>query len=148
MPKYSQDSKKKLSTCHVDLQRIFNEVIKHYDCTILEGVRIDAKQVKLFREGKSKLDGIIDKSKHQVDKNNPLSRAVDVCPYPIPDGWGNDNPKERSKFYYFAGAVLGIAQTMGINIRWGGDWDSDGDFKDQTFDDLVHFELCEPKKNL
>jgi peptidoglycan L-alanyl-D-glutamate endopeptidase CwlK len=27
------------------------------------------------------------------------------------------------------------------HIRWGGDWDGDQDFRDQTFDDLAHFEL-------
>jgi hypothetical protein len=30
---------------------------------------------------------------------------------------------------------------MGIGLRWGGDWDSDKDFSDQNFDDLVHWEL-------
>ena len=26
-------------------------------------------------------------------------------------------------------------------IRWGGDWDSDGEIKDNNFDDLVHIEI-------
>ena len=43
----------------------------------------------------------------------------------------------------FAGYVQGVAEQLGIKIRWGGDWDSDFDFKDQTFNDLVHFELRE-----
>jgi peptidoglycan L-alanyl-D-glutamate endopeptidase CwlK len=30
---------------------------------------------------------------------------------------------------------------MGIKIRWGGDWDSDGDINDNRFDDLVHVEI-------
>ena len=29
----------------------------------------------------------------------------------------------------------------GVEIRWGGDWDSDTQVKDNKFDDLVHFEL-------
>ena len=64
--------------------------------------------------------------------------AVDVCPYPI--DWNN---KER--FYHFAGYVKGIADSMGIKIRWGGDWDGDTVFDDQSFHDLPHFELLEPR---
>ena len=30
---------------------------------------------------------------------------------------------------------------MNIKLRWGGDWNDNKDFSDQTFDDLVHFEL-------
>ena len=60
--------------------------------------------------------------------------ALDVCPYPI--DW---NDKDR--FYNFAGLVKGIAISMDIKIRWGGDWDGDNDLKDQTFFDLPHFEL-------
>ncbi len=42
---------------------------------------------------------------------------------------------------YFAGLVRGIAVSWGVKIRWGGDWDMDGDLKDNSFDDLVHFEI-------
>ena len=57
-----------------------------------------------------------------------------LAPYPI--DW---NDKER--FYFFAGYVKGIASQMGIELRWGGDWDSDNQLHDQTFMDLPHFEL-------
>jgi hypothetical protein len=30
---------------------------------------------------------------------------------------------------------------MGINLRWGGDWDQDWEVKDNKFDDFPHFEL-------
>lgn len=36
---------------------------------------------------------------------------------------------------------MGVATMMGVKIRWGGDWDLDTDLKDNTFDDLPHFEL-------
>ena len=39
--------------------------------------------------------------------------------------------------------VLGIASQMGLNIRWGGDWNQDTKTKDNKFDDLVHFEIKE-----
>ena len=70
--------------------------------------------------------------------------AVDVAPYPL--DWKNIH-----KFYLFAGFVLGIVEAINANphlndkikIRWGGDWDSDYDLNDQTFNDLVHFEIKE-----
>ena len=62
------------------------------------------------------------------------SHAVDVIAWPV--DW---NDRERQT--YFAGHVQGIALFMGLGIRWGGDWDSDTEVKENGFDDLVHFEL-------
>lgn len=130
MPEFSQRSLDKLETCHEDLQRLFKEVVKHFDCTILQGTRGEEEQNEYFAKGLSKV-------KFPNSEHNSLpSKAVDVAPYPI--DW---NDKER--FYYFAGVVKGIALSMGINIRWGGDWDSDNDLKDQTFNDLPHYEIKE-----
>jgi peptidoglycan L-alanyl-D-glutamate endopeptidase CwlK len=133
MPKFSKRSLSRLNTCDPALQELFNEVIKTYDCVILEGHRSQKRQDTLFKSGASKV--VI--SKH----NYSPSLAVDVSPYPIPDKWGEGNAKEKAKFYHFAGYVKAVADQKGIAIRWGGDWDGDNDFNDQTFDDLVHFEL-------
>ena len=56
MPKFSQDSFSKLSTCHPDLQVLFYEVIKYYDCTILEGYR---NQVDQDKYGNYILDSLV-----------------------------------------------------------------------------------------
>jgi hypothetical protein len=128
MPKFSTASIEKLNTCHPDLIRLFTEVVKHYDCTILCGQRGQAEQDEAFRTGKSQL--VWPNSKH----NQRPSLAVDVAPYPI--DW-----KDRERFYHFAGFVKAMAITMGIKIRHGGDWDGDNDLKDQNFFDLPHFEL-------
>lgn len=128
MLKFSSKSKNNLATCHEDLQKLFNEVIKNYDCSILQGWRSNEEQEELFKAGRSKLRA--KQSKH----NYHPSLAVDVIPYPV--DWEN---KER--FYHFAGYVKGVADTMGIKIRWGGDWNNNNSFDDQTFDDLPHFEL-------
>lgn len=130
MPRFSSRSTKRLSTCHEDLQRVFKDVIKDVDCTVLCGRRNERDQNKAYREGKSKVkypDG-----KHNGDP----SLAVDVAPWPI--DW-----KDRDRFHWFAGYVMGKAETMGITLRWGGNWRQD--YKDgfikNKFDDLVHFEL-------
>ena len=129
MPQFGRRSKEQLSSCHPDLQRLFNEVIKHYDCTVIEGHRSNEKQLKAFNAGKSRIKS---GGKH----NRSPSFAADVAPWPI--DW---NDKDR--FYYFAGKVQGIAQMMNIKLRWGGDWDCDNNLKDQTLYDLPHFELID-----
>lgn len=134
MPKFSEASQKKLSTCHPELQLLFNEVIKYFDCTILEGFRNEVEQNKAFAAGNSKL-------KWPNGKHNKIpSMAVDVAPYPI--DWHN-----IKRMYWFGGYVLGVAQMlknqgkMTFDVRYGGDWDGDKDIDDQTFNDTVHFEL-------
>lgn len=130
MPTFSKSSSDKLSTCHYDLQKLFDKIIENYDCTIIEGNRSIERQQELYNEGKSKIDGTNKKGKHNYEP----SFAIDVSPFPI--DWC-----DRERFYHFAGYVKGIADSMGIKIRWGGDWDSDNSFNDQSFDDLPHFEL-------
>ena len=128
MPKFGRASRKRLKTCDEDLVFLFEEVVKYFDCTVLEGHRGKRLQNKYFKEGKSKLqypDG---------NHNKIPSFAIDVVPYPI--DWD-----DRERMTYFAGFVKGIATMLGIPIRWGGDWNSNNDLKDNNFDDLPHFEL-------
>ena len=128
MPHFGKSSKKRLGTCDSKLQKVFNEVIKHVDCSVLEGHREKDRQNKLFEEGKTKVkypDG-----RH----NRQPSSAVDVTPYPV--DW-----KDRERQTLFAGFVIGVASQMGINLRWGGDWDQDFQVVDNRFDDFPHFEL-------
>lgn len=128
MPEFSERSKKNLETCDYHLQELFNEVIKYFDCIILEGHRNEQRQNELFETGFSKV--VYPNSKH----NSWRSMAVDCAPYPL-------NYKDTDRLYFFAGFVKGIAASKGIKIRLGADWDSDTDLHDQTFMDLVHFEL-------
>ena len=54
MPKFGSRSKSRLKTCDTRLQDLFNEVIKHVDCSVLEGHRGEERQNKFYDEGKSK----------------------------------------------------------------------------------------------
>ncbi len=128
MPKFGSTSKRRLSTCEKDLQLLFKEVVRGFDCTIVCGHRGEEAQNEAYKRGNSKV-----KYPHGRHNANP-SRAVDVAPYPI--DWS-----DRDRFNYFAGYVKGVASQMGIDVIWGGDWDNDTDLKDNGFDDLVHFEL-------
>lgn len=128
MPKFGRTSRARLETCHPDLQRVFNEVIKTWDCSILCGHRSEADQNAAYSKGASKLK--FPKSKH----NQYPSIAVDVAPYPI--DWN-----DLGRFYMFAGYVHRVAEEMGVSLRYGGDWDGDSRTTDQKFNDLPHFEL-------
>jgi len=133
MASYSQSSKDRLSTVHVDLQTLFNEVIKHYDCTIVSGLRTAEEQAKLYAQGRTEpgnivtyKDGYEKKSKHQG------GNAVDVIPYP--SGY-----KDVDEMIKFSGFVLGVATMLKVegkmnnNIEWGGDW--------RNFSDKPHFQI-------
>ena len=128
MPRFGKRSKERLATCEKDLQMVFNEVIKYVDCSVLEGHRSKDRQNALYEDGKTKVR--YPNGRH----NHSPSRAVDVCPYPI--DWD-----DRERFHLFAGFVLGIANQMGIKLRWGGDWNMNFEVDDNMFDDFPHFEL-------
>lgn len=109
MPQFSEKSRARLSTCHQDLQDIFNAVIKDADCTVICGFRNQEDQDQAFKDGFSKL-----KWPHGKHNQNP-SLAVDVCPYPI--DW-----KDTARFHAFAEVVKCKASELGIAVSWGGDW--------------------------
>jgi peptidoglycan LD-endopeptidase CwlK len=128
MPHFSDRSISNLATCDRRLQRLFQRVVQDFDCTVLEGHRDKDRQNQVLEEGKSQVrwpDG-----KH----NTMPSLAVDVTPYPIV--WD-----DRERQTLFAGFVLATAKAMGIDLRWGGDWDNDTEVRDNRFDDLIHFEI-------
>jgi hypothetical protein len=130
MPSFGKKSTEKLAQCDKRIQEVLNEVVKHFDCSILCGHRGKEEQNEAYHSGRSKLK--FPKSKH----NGLPSMAVDVAPYPI--DWN-----DIKRFHYFAGFVVGIAASKGITLRYGGDWDRDTQLKDNNFNDLPHFEIVE-----
>ena len=124
MYRFGKRSRERLRGVDTKLVNVLNELIKMMDVTVIEGLRSAERQEELLAQGATK----VKYSKHMEGK------AVDIAPYPI--DW-----KDRDRFYYMGGMVRGIAKQLGVNIRFGGDWDSDGETKDNNFDDLVHIEL-------
>ena len=132
MPKFGKRSLERLKGVHPDLRNLLNETVKYFDITVIEGLRSQERQDELVKQGKSKTKF----GKHV------LGKAVDIAPYPI--DW-----ECRDDFHYLGGFMLGKASSMGIKIRWGGDWNASSLYKgqrttkDNNFDDLVHFELLD-----
>ena len=124
MYKFGKRSRNRLKGVDSRLVNVLNELIKIMDVTVIEGLRSAERQEELLAKGATK----VKYSKHMEGK------AVDIAPYPI--DW---NDSER--FHYMGGMVRGIAKALNLDIRWGGDWNSDGEIKDNKFDDLVHIEI-------
>ena len=124
MPRFGKRSKERLKGVDRRLVSVLNELIKIMDVTIIEGLRSEQRQEKLLKAGSTKTKF----SKHIEGK------AVDLAPYPI--DW-----EDRDRFHYMGGMIRGIAKQLNVSVRWGGDWDSDGEIKDNSFDDLVHVEI-------
>ncbi len=131
-------SKKVRDEVHPDLQRLIDALIPYVNFEVREGYRDAAAQQAAY-------DAQLSKAKPGHSKHNTIpSLAVHLIPFPEPD------PKkaltERLEYTHFAGAVKLMALTLGINLRWGGDWNSDWRTGDNRFNDLAHYELIEPKQ--
>lgn len=152
MYSFGSKSQERLNTCHKDIQAICNEVIKFYDFSIISGIRTLEEQQELFMLGKSKLDGVNQKSKHQGrpdESGNIVSFAVDIMPWKKGTNAFSGDEKDDRRFYMLMGMVKAVAERLyeegkiTHGVRFGLDWDGDDTFKDQTFDDLPHLELVE-----
>jgi peptidoglycan L-alanyl-D-glutamate endopeptidase CwlK len=116
------------------MQLIFNEVAEIWPIRIVCGHRGEQEQNEAYDKGFSKLK--FPNSKH----NKTPSLAVDVVP--LKHG-GVIDWKDQHEFYALARYALIVAKRIGVTIRWGGDWDMDGDWRDETFLDMAHYELVE-----
>ena len=131
MPRFSERSRRRVASCHPDIQRVLVTAIEHGpDFAVLQGRRGRRAQTAALRAGHSQLP--YPRSRH----NTKPSLAVDVAPWPI--DWDDTN-----RFRFLAGFLLGVAAVLGIRLRWGGDWDRDFQERDERFRDLPHFELVQ-----
>lgn len=147
---YGSASTAQIVTVHTSLQTIIRRVARTCDISIIQGTRTVEQQIINIRNEASKtLD-----SRHiprDADGNyDPLllGGAFDFKPhqrgvnaYPQDSDSRVTRQKKKARFYHAQGIILSIAEYEGIAIRQGMDWDGDGDFMDQSFDDLGHVEL-------
>ena len=131
--KWGNSSLKVRAELHPKLQRICDELLQYMDVSLVSGHRGKEVQNEHFREGRSKLQ--YPQSKH----NQYPSIAVDVQPHPYPQ----KETELHAALGFMAGLATVIAVKYGIELRWGGDWDMDGDVTDNDFDDLFHLEIVE-----
>lgn len=142
MPLTDPVGMEKLESCDPRLREVVLLVHAFHPVRVLSGLRTAEEQATAFAAGWSKLDGVTKKSKHQS------GQAVDLAPVPVlwPDEQGIlavEAEHRLKRFHVMAGVVLGVAHARGVNLRWGGDWDEDWVYNDQTFHDLPHFEIVD-----
>ncbi|EOV8094079.1 TPA: M15 family metallopeptidase [Vibrio parahaemolyticus] len=139
MAKYalSKSSQKQLVSCNDPINDVVNFVLDFIDVGVVYGHRGKAIQDKLFADGASKLK--YPKSKHNAYPSN----AVDLIVYVKGIGYIDEKTSRKYRDYYafLAGLIAGYCHKQGYSFRWGGDWDVDRNLDDQTFDDLMHFEI-------
>ena len=107
-------------------------VVTIMDCSVIYGVRTMTEQRHMVAIGASQTMN----SMHLVQPDG-YGHAVDLAPYPI--DW-----KDLDRFHVLGGIGIAVAHEMDIPIRWGGDWDGDMDFSDQSFNDYLHWEINQP----
>ncbi len=151
MPTFGARSKRERATVDPRLRSVLDVVIRYVDFTILKGRRGKVGQDEARATGASTKawpdsthncpipDDNVSRAEWREDPEG-LSRAVDVAPWPI--DW-----KDERQFAYVAGRIVqeGIAQ--GVQIRWGGDFDGDGQGtwrdSDNSFIDMPHLEVID-----
>jgi len=133
---YGRSSLRYLITASLNLQLVFDEALAMglIDITVIESRRAKARQNSLFKLDKSRVQW--PNSKHNVLNPDDLAHAVDAAPYV--------NGKRSDVWYhciYLAGVIQACGKKLSIPIRWGGNWDMDGEpITDQDFQDLWHYE--------
>ncbi len=130
MAKLSDASIRKLATCDTRIQMIVKEAIKVMDFSVLCGHRSSEEQDDLFRQGLSKKAA--GTSKHNIFP----SLAIDIAPFPI-------DFKDRDRYMFMAGVMFTMANRLSMKLRWGGDWNGDGNTRAERFQDLGHFEIAD-----
>lgn len=108
------------------------------DFMVIEGVRTPERQRQLYAQGRTVPGKIVTwtlKSNHFKHADG-FGHAVDLCPYPV--DWNTP-----AKFDAISFAMFAAAAELGVNIRWGADWDQDGKPRERGESDSPHFELDE-----
>lgn len=143
--KWGERSKKVLDELQPELRVVMGDALRlsSVDFSLVDGARTIEEQRKYFKEGKSKVnpdaypspDALYAAAKHVVGPGMPKARAVDIIIGV--EGKGYD----MNHLSHVAGVILTCARQRGIAMRWGGNFDQDGQILEQPFIDSPHFEL-------
>lgn len=147
----SQKSLDKLVGVDERLQRVVKRAIQltKQDFMVLEGVRTREQCMINYGNGRTVAQCVAKGVPAQYANpnaakvtwlNNPFAskhcdgKAVDLVPYPV--DWN-----DLKKFDAIAKAMLQAAKELGIPIRWGADWNSNGRPREKGETDSPHFEI-------
>lgn len=129
---FSQRSKNNLVGVHPKLVAVVTRALEigPVDFVVIEGVRSIEKQRENVAKGVSKTMN----SKH-LKQPDGYGHAVDLYPG-TPKGWN-----DLTAFRQQAEAMFQAAKEIGIELRWGGDFNRDGWDVGKDGWDKPHFEI-------
>lgn len=135
--RFDAASAKRLKQAHPLLQRILIAARNQIPFTVMDSQRGRAAQEAAFKKGTSKAR--FGQSAH----NWTPAIAVDLAPTPL--DWNNLDSfvalwRVIGWYNPANGRGEGLALLMRIPLRWGGDWNMNGDYKDDGWD-FPHYEL-------
>ena len=157
MYSYGRRSMQVIETLHPSYRPPLMDVIKIVDITMLEGLRIAARQNMLFESSATTVK--YPDSAHNALKEGDPVFAFDAMPYTpgMPGGvdWRSDkelwaaikrrDSKEAAEILEnikrirnAAGIIIGVFHVHGIPLINGADWNGDNQFNDHRFSDSPH----------
>lgn len=144
----SKRSLKNLEGVHPDLQEVVKLAIQitGEDFAVIEGLRTKERQRQLVEKGASKTLNSRHLTGHAVDLAWWKNGGINWSTAGVKDFYDVGNAKQYNNIDYSGYQEIGVsmihaAAELKVPLRWGGDWDGDGQHTDHTFLDWVHFEL-------
>jgi hypothetical protein len=131
---FSTSSLAALSKCHPHLQAIAQAAIRKVDFKVLDSTRGRDAQERAFNGGFAKV--------HFGNSAHNYVPAIAFDLFPAPYDWN-----DKRAFINLSKLILALPDELGLQgldgqtliLRWGGDWNMDGNIKDGW--DMPHFEL-------
>ena len=129
-------SEKRLEGVNPTLVSIVRRAAKRlpFSLFVVEGLRTRERQAELYAQGRTKPGKKVTWTLHSKHLEG---RAVDLAPLIN----GAIDWADLSKFDAIAKAMQDAAKEVGVAVRWGGDWDMDGQPRERGESDSPHFEL-------
>ena len=120
----------RLGGVHPDLKAVVKLAITMtmIDFTVIEGVRLQERQIELFAAGATSTMNSRHIVKKEEDGGDGFAHAVDLVAYV-----GGEVRWDWPLYDKIANAMKLAAVELGIKIEWGGDW--------RSFKDGPHFQL-------
>lgn len=113
--------------------------ITTHDFTVVEGLRSAERQGELYAQGRTEPGAIVTwvKVSNHEAKPDGFGHAVDLAP------WGDNqiqwNDKAGLKAVY--DAMMAAAESHGVTLRSGWDWNGNGVLGEHGETDAVHYEI-------
>lgn len=130
-------SEKRLEGVNPTLVSIIRRAAKRlpFALFVVEGLRTRERQAELYAQGRTKPGKKVTWTLHSKHLDG---KAVDLAPLIN----GAIDWADLSKFDAIAKAMQDAAKEVGVSVRWGGDWDMDGQPRERGESDSPHFEIA------